>query len=61
MKPSWDSAPEWAGWISKDDDGKWHWYENKPSWEPHQKQWVTVGRYEEAFIIDGNGTLEGRP
>lgn len=30
MKPDWKDAPEWARWVSQDDDGQWHWWENEP-------------------------------
>jgi len=30
MKPDWKDAPEWAKWLSMDEDGEWWWYENEP-------------------------------
>ena len=30
MKPSWDTAPEWANYVAQDERGCWWWYESKP-------------------------------
>lgn len=60
-KPSWGDAPEWASHFAQDGDGKWYWYEESPKWESSSNQWVTNGRYKEALIEYGNGTLESRP
>ncbi len=30
MKPDWTTAPEWAKWLAKDEDGTWYWYEEEP-------------------------------
>ena len=30
MKPSWNDAPEWAGWLAMDENGDWWWYEFEP-------------------------------
>ena len=31
MKPDWRDAPEWAKWLAMDQNGEWHWYEERPS------------------------------
>jgi hypothetical protein len=48
MKPSWESAPDWAQWLAQNEDGSWQWFENPP-----QASWSAEGRAEEAI-----GTLE---
>lgn len=30
LKPSWGDAPKWAKWLAQDEEGKWHWHEEKP-------------------------------
>ena len=30
-KPSWDDAPDWAGWLAQDASGQWCWFELQPS------------------------------
>lgn len=30
-KPSWDDAPDWAGWLAQDGTGAWFWYERRPT------------------------------
>lgn len=32
MKPDWKDAPEWARWVAKDSDNRWHWFELKPKY-----------------------------
>lgn len=61
MKPSWDDAPEWANYMAMDDNEDWHWYEKKPDWSESEKEWLTFGKYEKAFVKYGNGTMEKRP
>lgn len=29
-KPSWDTAPSWAKYLTQDSNGRWAWWENKP-------------------------------
>lgn len=38
MKPDWKDAPEWAGWLARDSDGEWYWYEEKP--KKAEKCWL---------------------
>lgn len=30
MKINWSNAPNWASYAAMDENGLWHWYENKP-------------------------------
>lgn len=30
MTPHWVDAPEWAQWLAQDEDGQWHWFQDKP-------------------------------
>ncbi|MGL4585298.1 MAG: hypothetical protein ACRCVU_20265 [Flavobacterium sp.] len=30
MKPNWDSAPEWANYLTMDQDSTWWWHKNEP-------------------------------
>lgn len=51
MKPTWDTAPEWANYLTMDDDGTWVWHEAEPHkspgrytefagwWASDKKQW----------------------
>lgn len=41
-KPSWDDAPEWAGWLCKCIDGMWEFHEYKP--KPGPLYWGSTGR-----------------
>lgn len=45
--PSWDDAPEWAGWLAQDLNGKWHFYSVKPIIEDGAKQWSHESASEE--------------
>lgn len=65
-KPDWKDAPSWALHLSRDDDGRWWWFENLPEWEARigGGVWMPRGdsKFTEAFALDeGNGTLERRP
>ena len=33
MKPEWNTAPEWAQYLTQDRDGTWTWWENKPEYD----------------------------
>lgn len=43
MKPNWDEAPEWAGWLAMDGDGWWRWWRVEPSFEEEWDQWDCPG------------------
>lgn len=59
-KPLWKDAPEWAGWLAKDSDGNWCWYEKKPVWSVDC--WITdSGKECYANDPDPEETLEPRP
>ncbi len=38
-KPQWEDAPDWANYLTKDDDGTRAWFENEPF-----RDWTTSGR-----------------
>lgn len=42
MKPNWNNAPAWANYVALDDDGWWHWFEQKPVWS--DSGWMFNGR-----------------
>jgi hypothetical protein len=61
MRPSWNDAPEWANYLTCDNDGQWYWYEEKPifgGWYWYDK---SNGKSEEAFLKQGKNSLEKRP
>lgn len=62
-KPSWDSAPNWAKYLAMDSDGKWWWYEKKPTKETFS--FDSDGRAARAsvrkFYEQWGSTLEKRP
>jgi hypothetical protein len=61
MKPSWNSAPEWASYLAQDEDGDWYWFELEP--QPGRIQWnlnESRGKYEPCKK-GWEGTLERRP
>jgi hypothetical protein len=29
-KPEWSEAPDWAQWLTMDQDGTWYWHEYRP-------------------------------
>lgn len=30
MKPDWKEAPKWARWLTRRENGAWHWHEFPP-------------------------------
>jgi hypothetical protein len=48
MKPDWKDAPDWANWLSRDEDGGWWWYEIKPCLSMSRREWVNNGGKVEA-------------
>ena len=65
-KPEWKDAPEWAGFLAKDQDGEWYWFELLPMAEPDNGGWFEDsihGRACKAFAghEDWADTLESRP
>jgi hypothetical protein len=49
--PDWAYAPDWAGYLAKNEDGRWFWYESKPE--------MTGGRYWCLHPDDGRSELAG--
>lgn len=41
MKPTWNTAPDWAQYLAMDEDGVWTWYMNRPI--PKAGFWASVG------------------
>lgn len=41
MKPTWDTAPEWANYLTMDDDGTWFWHNNEPFKSGYY--WISYG------------------
>jgi len=40
-KPSWRYAPEWANYLTKDEDGTWCWWSVEPKIDDNG-QWHTI-------------------
>lgn len=49
-KPSWDDAPEWARFLTVDQDGEWFWREFDPEHSSFGPWWESEGRKELAVI-----------
>ncbi len=63
VKPTWESAPEWAQWLAMGPDGYWIWFETKPEFKDGgwnyswvTQQWEVVSAY-----LPAAASLEGRP
>lgn len=72
MKPDWKDAPEWAGWLAMDSDGKWFFYPANTNLRIHQsgEMWCHSSEGVGAFLSDVRGddsdvfwkdSLEPRP
>lgn len=69
-KPGWDDAPEWAGWLAQDSDGRWFWSEKSPQRFDHSpdNEWdcSVSGKFlwatnEGVCFTDWRESLEHRP
>lgn len=64
-KPSWNDAPEWAGWLNQDADGVWNWQRIMAVSADDCGYWFGGARSESAGIGevlgDWRDTLEKRP
>jgi hypothetical protein len=63
-KPCWSDAPSWAMYLAQNDDGKWWWYEKKPSLSRRMGFHFSEsgGEYKEAtYKLDWENSLEDRP
>ena len=59
-KPSWDTAPDWANWLSC---GRWFWYSGEPGYS-EDRVWRVEGVYGsslKASIKGAETTLQQRP
>lgn len=59
LKPSWESAPDWANWLAQDKDNQWLWYEDKPY--PKAGNWYQDRRSTLVKFKNWTQTLEQRP
>ena len=55
ITPKWSDAPDWANFLAKDSDGRWHWYENRP--DQDIESWIvsspfSKNRYAFAGVVD---------
>lgn len=68
-KPSWNDAPEWAGFLGQDDDGVWFWHGEEPNSNGEDANgclyWMSHGLSDIAcrgeLLGDWRDTLEKRP
>lgn len=66
MKPDWKDAPEWAKYLSMDEDGEWYWFENKPAifgdlWRTHHESDGKYCRSTDVSRVNWKESLEPRP
>ena len=62
MKPTWNTAPDWAQYLAMDEDGVWTWYAKKPKaslsyWYSYDRELQT----NEPTNDNWKTTLEPRP
>lgn len=71
-KPSWDDAPDWAGWLAMDKSGVWCWFVGMPHaastlWLPSDDEnpegdtFDFIDGMSHEYPIPWNETLESRP
>ena len=61
MKPDWKDAPEWAHYLSKDENSEWWWFEFPPKADDCGS-WLGVGMASMAGTYNNwRETLEQRP
>lgn len=53
MKPDWTKAPTWAQFLAQDRNGKWFWYEARPTNAP-EDAWLAYGGSRVAFASLGS-------
>jgi len=64
-KPKWETAPNWARYLCKDTDHKWHWFEFSPTLV--DGKWITGFKTKRLFVqkfktsISPENTYETRP
>lgn len=59
MKPDWKDAPEWANYLTLDDQG-WYWFEDKPKLYNGSFR-TSSGRCVEADVAYKDTLIESRP
>ncbi len=60
LKPSWDTAPEWARYLAMDETGRWYWFQDKPKCAPGQ--WAPgITKFYPAKCPNWQTTLEEKP
>jgi len=62
MKPNWNNAPVWAGYLAQDADGHWYWYQHPPVHD-NNGEWRTTNntKFDFAGEDDFKLPLEKRP
>ena len=64
-KPKWEDAPNWAWYLCKDADQKWHWFEFSPTLV--DGKWEITYKTKRLFVvkfktkITAEDTYETRP
>jgi hypothetical protein len=71
MKPDWNDAPRWAGFLAMDADGTWWWHQEQPRFARDDSgMWVSDGKFKCISGPDTSGdydwdfaydTCEARP
>lgn len=62
MKPDWKDAPNEALFLAQDDDGNWHWFEDRPVYVRASGEWYAdFGMMKCPAYPRGIDTLERRP
>lgn len=52
MEPSWNFAPDWAGWLTYDEFGTWVWHQLEPEFVldgPDAGLWYSTGMMSDCF------------
>ena len=64
MRPDWKRSPDWARWAAQGADGRWFWYEKKPSRRLRTFANSGQGQAREAYKLEmasWEDSLEARP
>lgn len=63
-KPNWNDAPSWAQYLAQNENGRWFWYDIRPSASLFRGQWIDNGykmTSADSYPVDWRTTLEQRP